>query len=254
MTRIALLHPGEMGAAVGGALVALGHTVVWLPEGRSADTRRRAEAAGLVAAADVAECELVVSVVPPQFAVETAKRIDGFTGLYLDANAISPRTAGDVAAVATEHGATYVDGGIIGPPPHRRGTTRLYLSGDHAADVAALCSDAAFEAIVVAGAGPTAASAVKMAFAAWTKISAALVLAAHDTADAAGVADVLDAEWARSGPELAARLEAAKRSATEKGWRWTDEMRQIASTFADADRPAGFGEAAAEIFSRYPRP
>ena len=39
---IGLLHPGEMGAAVGQCLAAGGHEVLWVPDGRSAATRKRA--------------------------------------------------------------------------------------------------------------------------------------------------------------------------------------------------------------------
>ena len=45
VSRVAILHPGEMGAALGSALVDVGHEVCWLPAGRSAATRRRAAAA-----------------------------------------------------------------------------------------------------------------------------------------------------------------------------------------------------------------
>ena len=43
---IGLLHPGEMGAAVGQCLAGTGHQVLWVPEGRSAATGARAAAAG----------------------------------------------------------------------------------------------------------------------------------------------------------------------------------------------------------------
>ena len=46
---IALLHPGEMGAALGACLVARGLRVLWVSQGRSAATGKRAEAAGLEA-------------------------------------------------------------------------------------------------------------------------------------------------------------------------------------------------------------
>ena len=39
---VGLLHPGEMGAAIGDALRAGGHDVIWASEGRSEDTRARA--------------------------------------------------------------------------------------------------------------------------------------------------------------------------------------------------------------------
>ena len=42
---VGLLHPGEMGAAVGRCLQANKHEVVWASEGRSAASRERAEIA-----------------------------------------------------------------------------------------------------------------------------------------------------------------------------------------------------------------
>ncbi len=45
--EIGLLHPGEMGAAVGGCLAGLGHTVRWASAGRGAATAARARHAGL---------------------------------------------------------------------------------------------------------------------------------------------------------------------------------------------------------------
>ena len=93
MARIAVPHPGAMGAQVGAALVAVGHEVVWLPAGRGAATRERAAAAGLRAVDDLSGCDVVVSVVPPGVAAETASAVSGFGGLVVDANAISPATA-----------------------------------------------------------------------------------------------------------------------------------------------------------------
>ena len=253
MPRVAVLHPGEMGAAIGAALVETGIDVRWRPEGRSAETRRRAEAAGLTPTDDVRDCDVLLSVCPPGHAIDVAESVAGFTGLYVDANAVSPATAADVARVVEASGAAYVDGGIIGSPPSAPGTTRLYLSGERASEAAWLFLDARLEPVVVDGAGPFAASATKMTYAAWTKISAALLLAAHETASRLDIDDVLDAEWAISQPALAERLVSARRSAAAKGWRWEAEMREIARTFADADQPDGFGDAAAELFARYPR-
>jgi len=253
MSRVAVLHPGEMGAAVGGALVETGHQVVWLPVGRSAATRRRAVAAGLVEADDLDGCEVVVSVCPPGAALELARSVAGFAGLYVDANAISPATAEAVAATVEAGGAAYVDGGVIGPPPHQPGTTRLYLSGNRASEVARLFLDSRVEPVVV-DAGRFAASATKMTYAAWTKISAALLLSVAEAAERLDVDDVVRAEWAVSQPDLADRLAAARRSAADKGWRWEAEMREIAATFAAVDRPGGFGVSAAEVFGAYERP
>ena len=80
LVRVALLHPGEMGAAIGAQLVRAGHEVVWLPQGRSAATRARAEAAGFREADSVRDCAVVLSIVPPDRAERVAHSIAGFTG------------------------------------------------------------------------------------------------------------------------------------------------------------------------------
>ena len=130
---IGLLHPGEMGAAVGRCLTGNGHQVLWASDGRSDQTAGRAEAAGLAdagtTAALAARAAVIISVCPPQAAIDVACSVTGFGGLYMDANAISPQTARRVSEIVTKGGARYVDGGIIGPPPIAFGSTRLYVSG-----------------------------------------------------------------------------------------------------------------------------
>ncbi len=246
---VGILHPGEMGAAVGRTLQAGGKTVLWASKGRSAETRERAGAAGLEDAGDVEQlcrrAEVLVCVCPPHAAPEVADAAAGFSGLYVDANAVSPATARTLA----DRLPRFVDGGIVGPPPREQGTTRLYLSGTEADTVAELFSGTYVEARVVSDEAG-AASALKMAYAAWTKGSAALLLASRAAAEANGVGDALDAEWRASLPELEERLAAAARSARSKGWRWVGEMEEIAQTLAAAGLPRGFHEAAAEMYRR----
>jgi 3-hydroxyisobutyrate dehydrogenase-like beta-hydroxyacid dehydrogenase len=255
MTTIGLLHPGEMGSSVGGSGRAAGARVLWTSEGRSAGTRTRAAADGLedagTLAALVAASDVILSVCPPDAAPDVARAVSAlsFSGIYVDANAVAPATAREVATIVEKAGATYVDGGIIGPPARTRGTTRLYLSGPAAPRVAALFEGSALEAIVVEG-GAGAASAVKMAYAAWTKGSAALLLAVRALATAEGAEAALLAEWKRSQPELPARSEAAARGNSPKAWRFVGEMDEIAATFAAAGLPDGFHRAAGEIYRR----
>ena len=248
--RVAVLHPGEMGAAVGAQLVSAGHETVWDPDGRSPATRRRAEQAGLIADPDARTAEVVISVCPPSAALEMARSLAGTTGLVIDANAVSPATALEIGEVLNGR---WVDGAIVGPPPRQAGTTRLYLSGPRAEEAAELFRGPHLEPVVLEG-SPVAASAVKMAYAAWTKGSAALLLATMETARGHGVEAALRGEWERSQPALAQRLTGAERSARDKGWRWVGEMEEIAATFAAVDQPDGFHRAAAEVFRRYPRP
>jgi 3-hydroxyisobutyrate dehydrogenase-like beta-hydroxyacid dehydrogenase len=246
---IGLLHPGEMGAAVGKCLAGAGHRVLWVPEGRGAATKERAEAAGLIGVAlaeIVTRSDVIVSVCPPHAARDVARQVAGFRGLYLDANAVSPATAGEVASIVAAGGAGFADGGIIGPPPVTPGLTRLYLSGPRAAEVQALFGGTDVDARVVPP--PGSASAVKMAYASWTKGSAALLLAARALARSEGVEPVLLEEWGISQPGLERRSAAATGSATAKGWRWVAEMEEIAATMAAAGLPDGFHQAAAEIY------
>ena len=256
-TTIGLLHPGEMGAAVGRCLVEQGHTVLWVPQGRGPATAHRAAAAGLTEAASLDDLtgrsEVVLSVCPPHAARAVAESVigarGGFRGRYVDANAIAPQTVRAVAEVVTKAGAGFTDGGIIGLPPKPGSADGpgFYLSGDGAAEVAALFGGTPVRAQVVEG-GIGAASAVKLAYAAWTKGSAALLLAARALARAERVEGTLLAEWGVSQPALGQRAEAAARSAATKGWRWDAEMTEIATAMAGAGLPDGFGQAAAKIF------
>jgi len=253
---IGLLNPGEMGAAVGQCLTSRGLTVLWASHGRSEETAARAKAAGLIDAGSVrqltADADVILSVCPPHAALDVAWAVHGFTGLYVDANAVSPGTAREVAQLITSNGGQYVDGGIIGPPPVAPGTTRLYLSGEQADKIKNLFTGTGLDPLIAAGPA-TAASAVKMAYAAWTKGTAALLLAARALAASEGVEEVLLAEWALSQPQLADQSSRAALSAVTKGWRWVGEMEEIAQSMGADGLPDGFHQAAAEIYRRCPR-
>jgi 3-hydroxyisobutyrate dehydrogenase-like beta-hydroxyacid dehydrogenase len=256
MTRlIGILHPGEMGAAVGAALVGVGHRVVWASEGRSEATRARASSAALedvgTTARVAAEAGVVFSVCPPAAAIDTAKAVAGFSGVYVDANAIAPSTAERIGAIVSGGGAAFVDGGLVGRPPEHRGDLRLYLSGGAAGDVAALFEGTVVDARVL-GREIGAASSLKCAYAAWTKGTIALLLAVCRYARASGTEDALVEEWAESLPDLAARLERSASSVRAKGWRWIAEMKEIAAAFESAGLPGGFHAAAAEVFTLPP--
>ena len=93
-----------------------------------------------------------------------------------------------------------------------------------------------------------AASAVKMAYAAWTKGTAALLLGIRALARAEDVEPALLEEWRLSLPDLEEQSNRAARTAAAKGWRWVGEMEEIAATFAAAGLPDGFHLAAAEVF------
>jgi len=241
-----------MGVTIGAALVASGHQVFWLTEGRSPATAARAGEAGLTGIDSLeqlaSDCDGVVSVCPPHAAADVAGMVlkAGLGGVYLDANAVAPATARSIHALL---GDRFVDGGIIGPPAKRAGTTRLYLSGSRADEVAGWFTDDVLGVQVIpSDAG--AASALKMCYAAYTKGSSALLLAIRALAEAEGVNESLLEEWAISQPDLAPRSEGAARGTAAKAWRFVGEMEEIAATFSARSLPDGFHLAAAEVYRR----
>lgn len=247
-----MLHPGAMGATLGAALAASGHQPLWLGEGRSEATRRRAESSGFTAIGSLSELvavsDAVICVCPPHAAAEVAESVvrAGFEGPYLDANAVAPATA---RSLAERVGPAFIDGGIVGPPAQRAGTTRLYVSGEGAGQVLSWFARSALGVQLVPG-PPGAASALKMCYAAYTKGTSALLLAIRALAEAEGVTAALLEEWALSQPELASRSEGAARGTAGKAWRFVGEMQEIAASFAAQDLPGGFHLAAAEVYER----
>jgi 3-hydroxyisobutyrate dehydrogenase-like beta-hydroxyacid dehydrogenase len=252
---VALLYPGNMGVTIGAAAAAAAARVIWPSQGRSKATRDRADQAGLIDVKDfhdaVANSDVIVSVCPPHAAVELAQSVaeQNFRGIYVDANAVSRATAEQIGEIATRSGASFVDGGIIGPPVQRAGSTRLYLSGPRADEVSKLFAASMLDARAI-GAEPGAASALKIAYAAWTKCTDALVLAILTLAAIEGVDKALLAEWSVSQPDLERKSTRAAAVATPKAWRYVGEMKEIAATFEAAGLPSGFHDAAAAICER----
>jgi 3-hydroxyisobutyrate dehydrogenase-like beta-hydroxyacid dehydrogenase len=255
VTTIGILHPGEMGSAVGAAARSGGARVVWASAGRGPATRKRAEADGLEDVGTLArlarESEIILSVCPPANAPDVAREVAAirFGGTFVDGNAIAPATTRAVGEIVSAGGARFVDGGIIGPPPRKTGEARLYLSGQGAIAVAAIFKGSLLEAIVLDG--PIgAASALKMAYGGWNKGQQALLLAIRALAAHEGVDDALIAEWKRSMPDVPARSERAVSANIKKAWRFVGEMEENAATFAAAGLPTGFHDAAGEIYRR----
>jgi 3-hydroxyisobutyrate dehydrogenase-like beta-hydroxyacid dehydrogenase len=168
--------------------------------------------------------------------------------VVVDANAISPARAREVAQAIEGGGARYVDGGIVGGPPHPGRRTDLVLSGGGAEElVGGLTTEELVAAYI--GADPTAASALKMCFASWTKGTSALLIAIRAVARRQGVEQALVDLWSRSQPAVLARSETEGRVA-DRAWRWVDEMAEIARTFEDAGLPGDAAVAASRLYER----
>jgi 3-hydroxyisobutyrate dehydrogenase-like beta-hydroxyacid dehydrogenase len=253
--NVGILHPGEMGLSVAATIQNTGHTVYWASEGRSQKTRARADKQNLVDAHSLAHlcevCSVIVSVCPPEAAENLAHSVlsYNFTGLYLDANAISPGRTQRIGQAITDAGGAFVDGGIIGGPAWTRGSTWLYLSGK-AADIAVdYFSSGPLETCVV-GDDIGKASALKMCFAAYTKGTAALLSTVLATAEALNVRTELEQQWSHNGSHFADEASQKVTQVTAKAWRFAGEMEEIAATFQEAGLPDGFHLAAADIYRR----
>ena len=235
---IGILSPGDMGAAIGQALASRGLRVVAALDGRSARTRRLAAEAGLEDVGSVVRmveaADVVLSVLVPAEAVAAAERVAAALGsvgtspLYADLNAIAPATTRRVGRIIAAAGARYVDGGIIGPPPRDR-ATRIYVSGEHAPELAPL-ADGVLE-IVVTGDEIGQASGLKMCYAALTKGLTALGTELLVTAHRLGLGEPLRAELEHSQQALLTWLTRSIPAMPPKAHRWVGEMEEIAATF-----------------------
>ncbi len=251
---IALLHPGDMGSAVGGCAVRRGHTVLCALNNRSQASGKRAAAAGMQNAgseeAAVKQAAVVLSVCPPHGALDLARRVAGFgfRGLFVDANAIAPETARSAATIIEAAGGSFVDGGIVGAPPAPGKPGTIYLSGAKAPEVAALFEGSDVKAIDMNG--PVGkASAFKACYASWTKGTWALLASIYAVAQAEGVDDALRAQWSQTHPDLATQMDAPSLNPA-KAWRWISEMEEIALAYRTTGMPDGFFLAAADLYRR----
>ena len=238
MPTVGIVSPGAMGSAVGGSLIRGGARVVATVTGRSERTRRLAGRAGLELVPSLADvvrsAGVVLSIVPPDQAESVAAELDG-SPLLVDLNAVSPDTARRISS--------QVDGSISGPPPLRAGTTRIYLSGPRAAEVAALPFDGV--EVVVVGEEVGAASAVKMSTASVYKGSVAILAQALRAADRYGV---LEHVLADLGPEAEDGGRRIARAAA-KAARYVGEMREISAAQAAAGLDPALFEAFAQVYA-----
>lgn len=247
MTIVGLISPGQMGASVGAAVQDA--RVIWAGAGRSEATQQRARDAGIEDCGDlttlVRDADIILSVCPPHDAdsVATAVASAGFTGLFADCNAIAPQKTRQIG----QQFSRFVDGGIIGGPAWRpEHGTCLYLSGEEAGTIAALFTGSPLHTSVIST-EPGAASALKMTFAAYSKGTTALLAAILGVAEQAGVREHLEQQW---GQEFSGQTRKRLTANAAKAWRFSGEMREIAATFEAAGFPAGFHNAAAEVFER----
>ncbi|MCC2098075.1 MAG: DUF1932 domain-containing protein [Hyphomicrobiales bacterium] len=243
-TTIAVIAPGMMGAAIGARLTAHGARVITLLEGRSAETVKRAQAAGMSEAdiQEIARAEMVLSVLPPGDAMALAQMLapalteSANKPHYADLNAVNPDTAVEIGKVIDVTGCRFIDGGIIGgPPKDGYAGPVIYVSGPDASAARLLnelglnCKE--LDAIVGT------ASALKMCYGGITKGVTAIATTMALAASRAGISEALRNELTTSQAALFKSLQRSVPDMFGKAYRWVAEMEEI-STFV-GDRAEG---------------
>jgi 3-hydroxyisobutyrate dehydrogenase-like beta-hydroxyacid dehydrogenase len=232
---VAVIAPGMMGAAVGKLLVDHGVKVLTSLKGRSEETVERARAAGMISAGDeeIAATDFILSILPPGDAVALAQRFapvltaSNSKPVFVDCNAVSPRTVDRIAGVLAPTGSPFVDAGIIGSPPKPNDAgPRFYASGPAVSRFASL-REYGLDVRVLDG-PISAASAMKMSYAGITKGTQALAAVMLLAATRGGTADSLFAELKGSQPQMLAWLQRSLGQMPPKAYRWIAEMHEIA--------------------------
>jgi 3-hydroxyisobutyrate dehydrogenase-like beta-hydroxyacid dehydrogenase len=254
---VTIIAPGNMGSGVGRRLTEHKVKVLTSLAGRSAASAARAGAAGMTAVADaqLTESDFLLSIVPPGEALALAQRLAGVLTaankkpVYVECNAVSPRTMLKIADVVGATGCPFVGAGIIGPPPKPGSTNIKFYASGPAAGLFAKLND--FGLIVRVLDGPlTTASALKMSYAGITKGFTALGAAMMLAATRGGSAEALKAELAESRPDLLGYLTRQVPDMYAKAYRWVAELEEI-SAFVGKDHPEhAMLDAAARLYER----
>jgi 3-hydroxyisobutyrate dehydrogenase-like beta-hydroxyacid dehydrogenase len=254
---VAIVAAGAMGSGVAQRLTENGVTVLTSLAGRSVASATRAKAAGMRAVDDaqLMEADLFLSIVPPGDARALTERFKPILAaanrkpVFVDCNAVSPPTMRGNAEVIAASGASFVAGGIIGPPPKPGSTnTKLYVSGPAAHEVMRLNEHGL---IVRKVEGPlTAASALKMSYAGITKGFTALAAGMMLAATREGSAEALKAELAESQPAMAQWLGRQIPAMYSKAYRWVAELDEIGSFVGEEFPEHAMLTAAARFYQR----
>ena len=258
MATIGILGMGTMGAAVAESFGRAGHRVLTDLTGRSAVSVERAERRGIEVAGTLdqlaAACGIVFSIVPPEVSAAVAERFAeaavGGTSrpVFVDANAVSPRTMTRLERICGDAELPLIDGGIVGGPPREGYRPRLYLSGPRA-DILTTLEGQAFDLKPI-GVGVGRASAFKMTYAGLTKGLNALLVNQLMAAEGFGFLDAYCEELAFSQADLLDRAERSVPRLPADAGRWIAEMHEIGDAVATLGLTRGFSAGAADVMAR----
>ena len=251
---IGLIGLGEMGSEIGRYLVMNDLQVISVYEGRSEISKKRASKYKIRDAGSIEQfckiSDLVISIIPPDKAVETANLYTSFKNkdgqIYCDLNAISTITAKKIKLLLDEKKIDYVDGAIMGGPPTENYSPRIYLSGKLSEKLNFL-NGKGIELMVLKG-SDFKASATKMVYASITKGSKALVAGALIAAKKNNVYDELMEELKYSEEYFSLVAKNQIPSIKHKAYRWVGEMNEISLTYKESGLTGGFHSEAENVY------
>lgn len=256
LTKIGITSIGDMGGQVAKRLKACGYEVYTALEGRSKRTASLTAKAGVTDCGSVeklvATCDIVLSVLDPAAAVTKAREVaaaikaTGRKIIFVNGNAVAPRTAHEIDGIIRAAGGYCVDGSILRVTSKGKSELRLYVSGPEASVLTQITDE--ILKIRVVGEKIGNASALKMCYGAFTKGALALgmelLLAGHKL----GISEELAAEFEDTQGEVYKWILGRTIGMAPKAYRYVPEMLEVATTFEDVGMTPRMMQGAAEMF------
>jgi 3-hydroxyisobutyrate dehydrogenase-like beta-hydroxyacid dehydrogenase len=238
--KIGILSIGEMGFHWTKLLKGHGADVLTYDKDRGEVTRQRGASAGARSVASMAElvdqADLIVSIVVPSAATKLAAKVAEAAAhqkrknlLFLDANAISPMSADEIATILTPAGVNFIDGCIIGAASRMGKGTIVYVSGPDAARMQPL--EAFNIPIKILGAQTNQASAFKVVYAGLTKGLQGLFCELLMGARKFGLLDEIRSQYEESFPGLLDKVAGSIVGLRIHAGRRAEEMDELKRTF-----------------------
>ena len=199
--KIGITSIGDMGGQIAVRLKKAGYEIFTSLDGRSKRTQALTAKAGVTDCGSieklVSTVDVIISVLDPAHAVTKAREVaaaikaTGKKIMFVNGNAVAPRTAHEIDGIIRAAGGFCVDGSILRVTTREgKSELRLYVSGPEAAELTRINDE--ILKIRVVGEKVGNASALKMCYGAFTKgalaLGVELLLASHKL----GVADEVE--------------------------------------------------------------
>lgn len=247
LSKICLLHAGELGTALGEMVTANGCRVTTVASCRSKRTLENAANAGFEIRETVAqaihEAEAVFSVVPPANALDLATSVLEETPshsnplIYVDFNSISPVTASQIEQLFQGSTIQFIDASIHGQANNLSTNGTLFLSGSESKIVANL-----FQGLLrvrILGDKTGLASLQKMLLGSITKGTIALFLQAAILAETTSLTEAFVTDLQHFYPETWRFIERSFPTYPVHGHRRVGEIQQLQETLLHYELPDG---------------